>query len=256
MNEIDRQTMRPAQASARPARPAGRHCESFEPIRRRRFKRVRARPRKTKPDQGSRGRQSSVRGRTVPRPSQTSAGGLKVGPATRSGAAKTATLASNPTRTAGATEAPPAGSTQRCNEECRRNRIVRRKEIGRQRQQRGRAADDRQPTQERGPANRAAMGERQRCARQRQKRVGHQMRKEPHRRRHRKVRRRQMKIGEIPTQMIDRHADQGRAPGDIDRRDARIGCCLASLHRAPRRILPGSILRGSGLWRVTPQGRF
>ena len=94
--------------------------------------------------------------------------------------------------------------------------LARREIEARDRDERRRRCDQRQPLPERGQVEAPAMRERQRHADQREERARHHMREHPHRRREGKERRRQPVSGEIPTQVIGRHADERDGARDIE----------------------------------------
>ena len=113
------------------------------------------------------------------------------------------------------------GSRPRCSGGCRRRCRApgAKTRLASGHQRRGRA-DDHEPSQEGAQVQPVAMGERQRYADQREEDARHAVRQEPHRRGEGQERRDETKVGEVPGEVVDRHADQRQAPRAIDGVDA------------------------------------
>ena len=104
------------------------------------------------------------------------------------------------------------------------------------RHQRRRAGDDREPAPEGPDVKPVAMGKRQRHADQSEERARHDVRQEPHLRRERQHGRGKPKIGEVPAQMVDAHADERQAARAIDRVDAARGVLIRAVIRRLARV--------------------
>ena len=222
MDEIDRQAVPAGEAYARAPAPTWRaNGPAALATSRTPGKRATPRPRKTTPAHGRSGRQSSVLGSASPRPSHRSQGGSNRVERPSHGA----TIAAKPDREAG----PGRRGHERRGDEARDRDAMQNAEgdgfAGREDEaarghQRRRAGDDREAAPEGSKVKPVTMGERQRHADQGEEHARHNMGQKPHLRRERQHGRGKPKVGEVPAEVVDGHADERQAARAIDRVDA------------------------------------